>query len=108
MFSELAISSGLNFTADADSIKKHIASLQKEGQIKLYQKFELNISKNGRDIAQFRLESRMYTILTISLYRLYSRQDDVITLRNAAVDFTETLRIDLDNSQFVIFRIKGV
>ena len=42
-----------NFTVTANSNKSHVACHQEEGQINLLQKLEINISKNGRDIAQF-------------------------------------------------------
>ena len=58
-FFELQLCSGLKFAVQAVSIKSHVASRQREGQINLHQKFELDISKNGRDIAQLRTESKM-------------------------------------------------
>ena len=61
-FSELMLFSGLKFTVKAVSIKSHVSSRQREGQIKLHQKFELDISNNGRDMAHFPPESTMYTL----------------------------------------------
>ena len=50
-FFELVLCLGLKFTViKAASIKSHVASRQGDGQIILHQKFELKISKNGRDI----------------------------------------------------------
>ena len=40
--------------------KGHAASRQGEGQINLHQKFELVISKNGRDTAQFQPEKNVH------------------------------------------------
>ena len=42
------------------SCKQNVVSRQKEGLINLHQKFELDISKNARDIAQYLPESTMY------------------------------------------------
>ena len=53
-FFELYLCSGLKFVVEAVSIKSHVASRQGECQIDLHRKFELDISKNGRDIAQLR------------------------------------------------------
>ena len=65
--------SGLKFAGKAVSIKSNVVGPRGEGQINLHQKFELDISKNGRDITQLRTESKMYTLLMISLYCVYSR-----------------------------------
>ena len=72
-FSELMLFSGLKFTVKAVSIKSHVSSRQREGQIKLHQKFELDTLKNGRDMAHFPPESTMYTLLTISLYSVWTK-----------------------------------
>ena len=49
-----------NFTVTAHANKSYGASRQEEGLINLHQKFELYISKNARDIAQYLPESTMY------------------------------------------------
>ena len=65
-FSELMLFSGLKFTVKAVSIKSHVSSRQRKGHIKLHLKFELDALKNGRDMAHFPPESKMYKLLTIS------------------------------------------
>ena len=70
--SELALCLGLKFTVKAVSIKSHVAS-RREGQINLHQKFELNISRNGGDMALFPSERTMFTLLTILLYSVQTK-----------------------------------
>ena len=66
-FPELVLFLGLEFTVKAVSIKSRVVSRQGEGQINLQQKYEHNISKNRRDVAQFPHERTMYKLLMISL-----------------------------------------
>ena len=49
-----------NFTVTAHANKSHVTSRQEKGLINLHQKFELDITKNARDIAQYLPESTMY------------------------------------------------